>query len=138
MWDFEHFENALFWIIRGKSLPDRQTRFLTSATTSFQQEMAFNSVGRAEYFWAMKEAKQNAVIKASWPARCPLKRSWREALSLLADPLAWKEISTSALLFSSFLFRFLLFFWSSRTTARKTSWDFLQVDDALFWQKPWF
>jgi hypothetical protein len=41
-----------------------------------------------------------------------------------------------AMLLSSFLFRFLAFFWSSSKTARYTSWDFLQFDSLL--QKPWF
>lgn len=133
-WDFEHLEKALFWIKRGKSLPLRQTRFRTSATSassSFQQTV-LAPFGRTDIFCAMKEAKQKPVIKASCPARCPLKRSWREDLVILMT----FSTSVRAMLLSSFLFRFLAFFWSSSKTARYTSWDFLQFDSLL--QKPWF
>ena len=143
-WNFEHLEKALFWIKRGKSLPLRQTRFRTSATwlTSSFQQTVFTPLRRMEAFWAIKEAKQKPVIKASCPARCPLNRSSMcedlEGDNTVSLAVTWtaSSISMRATLLSSFLFRFLAFFWSSNKIARNTSWDFLQFDSLL--QKPWF
>lgn len=115
-WDFEHLEKALFWMTRGKSLPLRHTRFRTSTirSTRFFQQTAWTFSSEVDDRWAIKEAKQKPVIKASWPARCPLKRSWRGDSMI---DITWLASKLTTWL-SSFRLRFLVFFCSSSRTAR--------------------
>lgn len=131
--DLEHLAKPLFWIKSGKSLPLKQTRLRTSETASAQHWWGddLSSLEPVITFWAKKDAKQKPVMKASWPARWPLKCSSRAE-----EAGDWKTKSESITFWlESFCFRFFDFFRSSSTTARKTSWDLRQSGSLE--QNPW-